>query len=162
MLNNRFRDFPYHPFVLAQAIESGSYISFETALAYHNWIPEAVFSTESVVPGRKGRQFEHEKVGMYNFYPLAIHREYFLELVNRQQINSQTVLIAKPCRALMDLVCLKKLSWEGIIWLLEGLRIDSESLATITSKDIETLKLVYKHKQMKSYLSCLGRELGLD
>ena len=101
-------------------------------------------------------------MGIYYFHPLAIHREHFLELVYRNQINGQTLLIAKPCRALMDLVCLKKLSWEGIGWLLEGLRIDPESLASITNNDIKMLKLVYKHKQVKSYLSCLGRELGLD
>ncbi|MFA5903334.1 MAG: hypothetical protein WC836_05320 [Desulfobacula sp.] len=162
MLSEQFREFPHHPFVLAQAIEPGSYISFETALAYHNWIPEAVFATASVAPGRKGRQFEHEKMGIYYFHPLAIYREYFLELITRHQINGQTMLIAKPCRALMDLVCLKKLSWGGIDWLVEGLRIEPESLASITSNDIKMLKLVYKHKQVKSYLSHLSGELGLD
>lgn len=162
MLNERFRDYPCHPFVLAQAIEPGSYISFETALAYHGWIPEAVFTTASVISGRKFRQFEHEKMGIFNFQPLAVQREYFLELVNRHQINGQIMLVAKPCRALMDLVCLKKLSWEGMDWLLGGLRIDPESLAAITGNDIKILKLIYKHKRVKSYLSYLSRELDLD
>lgn len=162
MLNERFRDYPCHPFVLAQAIEPGSYISFETALAYHGWIPEAVFTTASVISGRKSRQFEHEKMGIFNFQPLAVQREYFLELVNRHQINSQTMLVAKPCRALMDLVCLRKLSWEGMDWLLGGLRIDPESLAAITGNDIKILKLIYKHKRVKSYLSYFSRELDLD
>ncbi len=162
MLNERFRDYPCHPFVLAQAIEPGSYVSFETALAYHGWIPEAVFTTASVISGRKSRQFEHKKMGIFNFQPLAVQREYFLELVNRHQINGQTMLVAKPCRALMDLVCLRKLSWEGMDWLLGGLRIDPESLAAITGNDIKILKLIYKHKRVKSYLSYLSRELDLD
>ncbi len=162
ILKERFRDYPCHPFVLAQAIEPGSYISFETALAYHSWIPEAVFTTASVVPCRKSRQFEHEIMGIFNFQPLAVQREYFLELVTRHQINGQTILVAKPCRALMDLVCLRKLSWEGMDWLLEGLRIDPESLAEITANDIKILKLIYKHKRVKSYLSYLSRELDLD
>jgi hypothetical protein len=162
MLNELLRDFPCHPFILAQAIAPGSYISFETALAYHSWIPEAVFTTASVVPGRKSRQFEYEKMGVFNFQPLAIQREYFLELVTRHQRNGQTMLVAKPCRALMDLVCLRKLSWEGMGWLLEGLRIDPELLASITGNDIKILKLIYKHKKVKSYLSYLSRELSLD
>jgi len=162
MLNERFRDYPCHPFVLAQAIAPGSYISFETALAYHGWIPEAVFTTASVVLGRKSRQFEQEKMGILNFQPLAVQREYFLELVTRHQVNGQTMLVAKPCRALMDLVCLRKLSWEGMDLLLEGLRIDPESLAAITANDIKILKLIYKHKRVKLYLSCLSRELGID
>jgi len=162
MLNERFRDYSCHPFVLAQGLAPGSYISFETALAYHGWIPEAVFTTASVVSGRKSRQFEYEKMGILSFHPLAVHRKYFLELVNRYQINGQTMLVAKPCRALMDLVCLRKLSWEGMEWLLEGLRIEKESLAAITNNDIKILELVYKQKRVKSYISSLSRELLLD
>jgi len=161
-LDDRFRDYPCHPFILAQALEPGSYISFETALAYHGWIPEAVYTTASVVSHRKSRKFKHKKMGIFNFQPIAVKREHFLELVNRHQTNEQTMLIAKPCRALMDLICLRKLSWEGMDWLLEGLRIDPELLASITSTDIKILKLIYKHKRVKSYLSHLSRELGLD
>jgi predicted transcriptional regulator of viral defense system len=162
MLNDRFRDFPCHPFILAQALDPGSYISFETALAYHGWIPEAVFTTASVVSHRKIKKFQHEKMGLFSFHPLAVHREYFLELVNRHQMKGQIMLVAKPCRALMDLVCLRKLSWEGIDWLIEGLRIEPESLSTITINDIKILKLIYKHKRLTSYISHLSRELALD
>jgi hypothetical protein len=70
--------------------------------------------------------------------------------------------MAKPCRALMDLVCLRKLSWEGMDWLLDGLRIDCDALNTITGNDIKTLESIYKHKQVKSYLSSLSRELPID
>jgi predicted transcriptional regulator of viral defense system len=162
MLNERFRDYPCHPFALAQVIAPSSYISFETALAYHGWIPEAVFTTASVVPDRKSRQFKHENMGLFNFHPLAIQREYFLEMVNRYKIDNQAMLIANPCRALMDLICLRKLSWEGMDWLLEGLRIDTESLATVTNNDIKILKKIYKQKRVQSYLSFLSRELNLD
>ena len=62
----------------------------------------------------------------------------------------------------MDLVCLRKLSWEGMGWLLEGLRIDGDSLSTITEDEIKILELIYKHKRVKSYLSSLRRELSLD
>ena len=162
MLNERFRDYKCHPFALAQVLHPSSYISFETALAYHGWIPEAVFTTASVIPGRKFRQFKHEKMGNFSFHPLAIQRKYYLELVNKYKINNQTMLMANPCRALTDLICLRKLTWEGIDWLLEGLRIDYESLATITSNDILILKQIYKHKRVKSYLSSLSKELNLD
>ncbi|MCD4719600.1 MAG: hypothetical protein K8S13_07025, partial [Desulfobacula sp.] len=65
-------------------------------------------------------------------------------------------------RALMDLVCFRKLSWEGMDWLLEGLRIDMESLAGITGNDIKILKLIYKHKRVQLYLSSLTGELNFD
>jgi predicted transcriptional regulator of viral defense system len=160
VLADRYRGQPCHSFAVAQALAPGSYISFETALAYHSWIPERVFVTASVVPGRKSRRYENEKMGAYSFHPLAIQPGYFLELVKRVKVEGQVVLVAEPCRALMDLICLRKIAWKGMDWLLEGFRIDSDVLSTLTSEDIDTLELVYKHKRMKSFLSSFRRELN--
>ena len=151
-----------HPFALAQMMESGSYVSLETALAHHGWIPEAVYTTASILPGRKSKNYEHEKLGSFTFHPLAIHKGYFLELVLREQVNQQAMLIAKPIRALMDLICLRKKEWQGMDWLTEGMRIDYEYLRTINSADIRILKLVYKQKSVKNFLDKLSRELGND
>jgi len=162
MLPGQYRSHPAHPFALAQAIVPGSYISFETALAYHGWIPEKVFSTASVLPGRQSRQYENKDLGVFSFHPLAIHRGYFLELVSRRLIDGQVMLVAEPCRALMDLICLRKTKWQGIEWLVEGLRIDSRALGSITRENIQTLQQVYKHKRMQSFFSSLSQELGID
>jgi len=162
VLNSRLRDYPIHPFALAQAFVPGSYVSFETALAHHGWIPEAVFVTASVTPGRKSTSYEHPKFGSFTFHPLAIQPGRFLERVERQQINQQSLLIATPIRALMDLVCLRKVEWRGMGWLVDGLRIDYELLRNITSADIRTLDAVYKQKRVRSFLHSLAKELGND
>ena len=44
---------PPHPLVLAQALQPGSYVSFETALSFHGGSPESVPVTLSVLPGRR-------------------------------------------------------------------------------------------------------------
>jgi predicted transcriptional regulator of viral defense system len=162
LLADRFRDFPGHPFSLAQAFVPGSYVSFETALAHHGWIPEAVYTTTCATPGRKSHEYEHPFFGSFSFHPLAINAGYFLELVVREQINKQTMLIAEPVRALMDLVCLRKTEWQGVEWLQESMRIDHEHLGKITGADINTLKLVYKHKRVTAFLESLARESGND
>jgi len=162
ILSDEFRDYPLHPFALAQMLVPGSYVSLETALAHHGWIPEAVYTTASILPGRKSQSYDHEKLGSFTFHPLATNKGYFLELVERLKIEKQTMLVAKPARALMDLVCLRKKEWHGVDWLTEGLRIEYEYLRTITSADIRILKLVYKHKRMKDFLENLSRELGND
>ena len=162
VLDNKYRDFPLHPFALAQMMVPGSYVSLETALAHHGWIPEAVYTTASILPGRKSKNYDHEKLGSFTFHPLAIHKGCFLELVLREQVNQQAMLIAKPVRALMDLVCLRKKEWQGMDWLVDGMRIDYEYLRTITGADIRTLKLVYKQKRVKKFLEELARELGND
>jgi len=162
LLAERFRDYPSHPFALAQAFVPGSYVSFETALAHHGWIPEAVYTTASVTPGRKSLDYDHPVFGRFSFHPLAIQAGSFLELVEHMQITQQSLLVAEPFRALMDLVCLRKVEWQGMEWLTEGMRVDYEYLQNITSADIRTLALVYKQKRVNSFLTSLARELGND
>ena len=162
LLADRFRDYPGHPFALAQAFVQGSYVSLETALAYHGWIPEAVYTTACVTPGRKTLVFETGKYGRFSFHPLAVHTGRFLELVKRVQITQQTMLVAEPLRALMDLMCLRKAQWQGLGWLNKGLRIDEDYLNSIKRDDLDTLMLVYKQKRVKSFLSSLARALSHD
>ncbi len=162
LLAERYRDYTAHPFALAQVFVPGSYVSFETALAHHGWIPESVYTTASVTPGRKSHEYEYPLFGNFSFHPLATHAGYFLELVDREQINKQTALVARPVRALMDLVCLRKIEWKGMGWLQDGLRIDYEYLRQVTRTDIRTLQLVYKHKRVTVFLESLARELGND
>ncbi|MCI5124039.1 MAG: hypothetical protein D3925_06080 [Candidatus Electrothrix sp. AR5] len=162
ILADRFRSTPCHPFAAAQALAPTSYISFETALAYHGWIPEQVFTISSAVPGRKSRKYQHEQLGAYSFHPLAVQPGCFLELVDRVWVSGQTVLVARPCRALMDLVCLRKVSWKGLDWLLQGLRIDLEFLSSIAEEDIRNLNRVYKHRRVEGFLAGLCQELNHD
>ena len=162
LLADRYRDYTAHPFALAQAFVPGSYVSLETALAHHGWIPEAVYTTASVTPGRKSHAYEHPLFGSFSFHPLATHAGYFLELVDREQINKQTMLVARPVRALMDLVCLGKIEWKGMEWLQESLRIDYEYLRQVTRADIRTLLRVYKNKRVTVFLESLARESGTD
>jgi hypothetical protein len=162
LLAEGLRSSPSHPFALAQAFVPGSYVSLETALAHRGWIPEAVYTTASVTPGRKSLEHTHERLGQFSFHPLAIQKGYFLELVERVQISGQTMLVAEPVRALMDLVCLRKVSWKGMSWLTEGLCIDHESLRTITNAEIRILGSVYKERRVKAFLQALARELGND
>ena len=77
-------------------------------------------------------------------------------------MNKQTRLIAEPVRALMDLVCHRKIEWQGTEWLQESMRVDDEHLRKITGADISTLKRVYKHKRVTLFLESLARESGND
>jgi predicted transcriptional regulator of viral defense system len=162
LLPRRYRGYDCHPFALAQMIAPGSYISLETALNHYGWIPEAVYSTACIVPGAKSSEFENAAMGRFSFHPLAYASGYFLELVAREIINQQAVLVARPVRALMDLVCLRKEEWQGFAWFEKGLRIEAESLRAITGDQLRTLKLVYKHTRMQRYLGEMEKALGLE
>lgn len=162
LLAQPFRTEPAHPFVIAQSLAPGSYVSFETALNSHGWIPESVRVTASVVPGRKSSSFEHPVLGTFTFHPLALNHGHFLEFIERQEFGSQAALVAQPLRALMDLVCLGKFEWQGLGWLTEGLRIEQRNLERVTRAQIQTLGEIYKQKRTKSFLLALAKELHLD
>lgn len=155
LLAKRYRAEAIHPFAIAQGLVPGSYVSFESALAHHGWIPEAVFVTAGVTPGRKTLRFETTDFGTFSFHPLAIADYQFLAGVDRVQMGKLIAFVAQPLRALLDLVALRKQQWAGIEWLTHGMRIDEEVLLGLRRKDFAKLKPVYKHKAVNSFLAAL-------
>lgn len=155
LLGKRYRSETIHPFAIAQGLVPGSYVSFESALAHHGWIPEAVFVTASVSPGRKTLHFETPDFGGFSFHPLAITDYQFLTGVDRIVMGKLTAFVAQPLRALLDLIALRKEQWAGIEWLTRGMRIDEEMLFGLRRKDFAKLRPVYKHKAVKGFLASL-------
>jgi hypothetical protein len=99
---------------------------------------------------------------LFTFHPLAIARGCFLELVRRVESSGQHFLVAQPLRALLDLVCLKKIEWQGFAWIEQGLRIDTDALNKVTGAELRTLKDVYKHRRVYKFIIELERSLGLE
>lgn len=159
-LAQTYRSAPLHAFVVAQALHPGSYISFESALAYHEWIPEAVFVTASVTPGRKTLELSAHAFGSFTFHPLAIEDYRLLNGVRRVSFGNHTALVAQPLRALMDLVALRKVQWSGLDWLTIGMRIDIGVLVALSRKDFDAVKPVYKHKAARHFLARLEDAIG--
>ncbi|CCW17626.1 hypothetical protein EBBID32_19670 [Sphingobium indicum BiD32] len=144
LLGKAYRSAPIHPFAAAQGLLPGSYVSFETALAYHGWIPEAVYVTASVTPGRKTLEFDTPIMGRFTFHPLAVHEYQFLAGVERHKLGALTAFVASPLRALLDLVALRKQGWTGLDWLTHGLRIDEHHFRSLKRKNFSSLTAVYK------------------
>lgn len=150
-----------HPFVLAQALRPGSYVSMESALSYHGWIPEAVPLTLSVTHGRRGEEIATKEMGRFRYYPLALNRGYFLEGVDRIVLTEQAALLAQPLRALLDRFCLHKQAWPGLAALRLGMRIEEEALATICAESLESLRQIYKHQRMQRLIDQMQEEIRL-
>ena len=92
-----------HPFLIANRMQRASYVSCQTALAFYGMIPDVTPLTVSVTAGRPARwetalggfDFRHVKPDLLNGYRM-------IELANRQQ-----ALVARPEKALLDLVYLQ-------------------------------------------------------
>ena len=147
-----------HPFVLTQALQSGSYISFETALSFHGWIPESVPVTLSVLPGRRRLEVDHPVLGLFRFYPLALRQGYFLEAVDRHTYAGQAALVAQPLRALLDIVCLRKLEVGSVRELVQSMRIDADFLIQTQPAAWRALQRVYAHRRMAAAIQALQQE----
>lgn len=162
VLADRFRSRACHPFAVAQMMEPGSYVSLQSALAFHGWIPEAVYTTTSILPGRKSRTYRQERFGAFSFHPLAIRTGNFLELVHRTEADGLTFLLASPVRAFMDLVCFRKIAWRGMDWIEQDMRIDRDVWSGVTGAELKTLAQVYKHRRVRDFLGDLRAALGLE
>ena len=144
-----------HPFVLAQALQSGSYVSFESALSFHGWIPEAVQITLSVLPGRRRLETDLMELGLFRFYPLALRPGQFMAAVDRQTFANQAALVAQPLRALLDIVCLRKPDNANLKTLLSSMRIDAELLRQTPDLTWQVMQKVYAHKRVTTAIQTL-------
>lgn len=138
-------------YYIASQMEPHSYISLESALSYHGWIPERVTVVSSVIKNGRTKSFETPLGGfIYHFIPIEPYE--FLTGVLRENVNNQPFLIASPLRALMDYVYEKKLDWKGLDFLTDSLRIDIEQLIQLSSEDYEAIKQVYRSKRVLTFL----------
>lgn len=95
-----YRRLAAHPFVVAGRLVPGGVVSLESALAFHGLIPEAVFVTATVGPGRPRRwetplgRFEHRYLA-----PRLRFGQHWTPLG-----GDQAATVATPEKALLDLV----------------------------------------------------------
>ncbi|MFQ5705744.1 MAG: hypothetical protein ACE5HT_17230 [Gemmatimonadales bacterium] len=91
-----------HPFVIANELQRPSYVSLQSALAYHGSIPEAVPITTSVTTGRP---FRHETpLGRFIYRHIAPSA--FFGYQKEPVLPDQTAFVADAAKALLDLAYL--------------------------------------------------------
>lgn len=90
---------PY-PFVIANHLQAGSYVSLQSALAFYGLIPEYVPAITSVTTGRP-EIIENPK-GTFSFR--HIHLKWFTGFQQVELGNGQTAFMALPEKALLDLI----------------------------------------------------------
>lgn len=89
-----------HPFVVANRLVRGSYVSLLSALAYHGLVPEFVPVTTSVSSGRPERLENPLGAFEYRHVQPELVAGYRLETLG----HGQQALVATPAKALADLV----------------------------------------------------------
>jgi predicted transcriptional regulator of viral defense system len=92
-----------HPFVVANRLVPGSYVSLQSALAHASLIPESVPVTTSITTGRPGRW--DTPLGTYVFR--HIQPDLLTGFRRTPLVGGMEALLATPEKALLDLVYLE-------------------------------------------------------
>lgn len=118
------------PFLLANHILGPSYVSLDTALSYHGWIPERVYEVASMTT-KASRKFT-TPLGVFTYTHLSLPY-YAFGIEQIKLADDQYAMMAAPEKALFD----KAVTTSGLIirsqkqalaWLLEDLRINEDRL----------------------------------
>jgi predicted transcriptional regulator of viral defense system len=91
-----------HPFLVANALQRGSYVSLQSALAFHGGIPEHVPAVTSVGPRRP--ETVRNALGSFHFNHLRSSLSFGYTRV--EVATRQFAFVACPEKALLDLVYL--------------------------------------------------------
>ena len=92
-----------HPFVVANHLVTGSYVSLQMALAYHHLIPEHVAVVTSVTTGRPVSY--QNKFGRFSYR--HIQPALFFGMEHRLLVDDEYAFVATPEKALLDLIHLR-------------------------------------------------------
>ena len=114
-----YRKVKPHPFLVANYLVRGSYVSLQSALAYHGLIPEHVPVVTSMTTLRPG--YRETPLGHFEYHHVKPEYFYGYDLIEVEE--KQTALVANPEKALLDLVQLRPGSDSREY--LEGLRLQN-------------------------------------
>jgi len=97
-----YRKIKPEPFCISNSLKSASYVSLQSALAWYGLIPEFVPVVTSVTTGRP--QLIETPMGRFDFR--HINKSFFWGYQQIELTAGQTTFIARPEKAMLDLVYL--------------------------------------------------------
>ncbi len=142
-------------FEIAPIIYGPSYVSFESALSYHGWIPEAV-KTTTCASVKRSKEFE-TPLGIFSYEHIPLKA--FSFGVEQHKQNDLILFVASPEKALADMIYTRKRTWATIDDLCEDLRIEAESFQTIDRILLKEISENYSSLRVKKTLSNLQKGL---
>jgi len=143
-------------FELALLIYQPSIISLESALSYHSWIPEAVYTITCVSP-KRAQEFK-TPIGIFSYK--HVPEQGFYLGVQRIATKTGTIFIADAWRALADFMYVRRRSWEDLTSLEADLRIDRDIAIGSDKKLLKELSENYPSPRVQRGLKILLHEIN--
>lgn len=151
-------DTSYSLFSIASVLYGPSYISFESALAHYNMIPERVKGITSATYNKNKNKKYHTPVGDFYYYYLP--KSAYPFGITRNEEGGQGYLIATPEKAILDIIYknsnLKEIN-ELKDFLVENKRIDEGILSRLNKNEVAKLSPIYNQPQCLLLLKMLRK-----
>jgi len=147
---------PVSVYAVSQRIYGPSYVSMESALSYHGWIPEAVHACTCASYGN-AKEF-NTPLGVF-LYRRVPQRVFYAAVERVVDPSGNVFFMAVPVKALTDYLYVHKPDWNSVGEAAESLRIEQEDLATVSINQIETLAHTYTNRRVQRFLASWKKEL---
>jgi predicted transcriptional regulator of viral defense system len=145
-------------YALAQHVYGPSYVSLESALSWHGWIPEAVHAVTSA-SFKKSKEFE-TPLGIFS-YDRVPQGVFYTEVERLVDASGNVFLMASPLKALVDYVYARKKDWAGIEPIIGSLRVEPEEFEPVTRDTLGALIGNYSNSRVTRFLEGVKKDLSL-
>jgi len=153
----KYRKKSMNLYALAQHVYGPSYVSLESALSWHGWIPEAVHAV-TCTSFKKSKEFR-TPLGIFS-YDRIPQKVFYVEVDRLTDASGNVFLMATPLKALADYVYVRKRDWTGIEQATGSLRIELEQLEGVSRSSFEAISTNYSSSRVKQFLEGLGKDLN--
>jgi hypothetical protein len=134
-----------------------SYVSMQSSLSHWGWIPERTYTITSATINRSS-EIENS-LGKFTYFKTP--KEHFFYGVDYVNSSGSCYLLARPWKALADLMNWSKKSYSTLEDVEEDLRIEKESMLENSLQDLRWLSENYSKGRVRSILKRLLKELVL-
>lgn len=145
----RYQKKPVSACALAQRIYGPSYVSMETALSLHGWIPEAVHACTCASFG-PARDFD-TPLGIF-LYRRIPQRVFYADVERGVDSHGNVCFMASPAKALADYMYVHRLDGEAEK-VFACLRIESEESAAVAPEQLDILAENYTNSRVRRFLA---------
>ena len=146
-------------YYLANQMVANSFITAETALSFHGWIPERVTTIISLAPQGRSQNFL-TPMGQFVYRVSSIAPQEFLKGVRLIDMGGKSIWMATPLRALLDYVYWNNLTDVNLNFIHESLRVELDDIVTMTPEQFMEVKSVYPQQRMQKFLVNLENEIA--
>jgi predicted transcriptional regulator of viral defense system len=149
LLAPKYQKNPVNIYSLAQLVYGPSYVSMETALNYHGWIPEAVYAC-TCASYKTAKEFE-TPIGIFRYKPVP-QKIFYRGVERREDETGNVFFMASPAKALADYIYIHRLNWKKPVEAAESLRIEPEDVYSVKAYEISALLNNYTNIRVKLFL----------